>query len=68
MHYSLRALIGALCALAVPCANTHANDRDAPAAAERPARHVEVAGVKRFSGQLIVRPRQHDAWTKRGAT
>ena len=68
MQCNLRALIGALCALAVPCANTQANDRDAPAAAERPARHVEVPGVKQFSGQLIVRPRQHDAWTKRGAT
>ncbi len=69
MQHNLRALIGALCALAVPCANTQANDREVPAAAaERPARHVEVPGVKRFSGQLIVRPRQHDAWIKRGAT
>ena len=69
MPRNLCALIGALCTLAVPCTDTQAGDRGGPAAAgDRPGRHVEVRGVRQFSGRLIVRPRQHEDWVKRGAS
>ena len=69
MPRNLCALIGALCTLAVPCTDTQAGDRGDPAAAgDRPGRHVEVRGVRQFSGRLIVRPRQHEDWVKRGAS
>ncbi|MCH6551605.1 MAG: S8 family serine peptidase [Planctomycetes bacterium] len=69
MPRNLCALIGALCTLAVPCTDTQAGDRGGPAAAgDRPGRHVEVHGVRQFSGRLIVRPRQHEDWVKRGAS